>query len=283
MQVFRFITEGTVEEKIIERADRKLFLDAAVIQQGRLAEQNSSLEKGELMKMVRFGADQILSGKGGTYTDEDIDALIAKGEEKTSEMQAKLETDAKHNLANFSLMADEEEGTDTFSFGGKNYRDADKGSTAGIFINLPQRQRKRNYDLNAMENSGIQGKHKTDAKTKVKKRKGPALYDFQLFDMERLNEILKKERAMAARKEAELKSIAQLREEAMHAPTFGSGVAPGRSKEELLQLAERKENDLFLFALSPEETVEKEQIYAEGFPDWSRKDFKAFCSALVGV
>ena len=41
VQVFRFISEGTVEEKIIERADRKLFLDAAVIQEGRLAEQNS--------------------------------------------------------------------------------------------------------------------------------------------------------------------------------------------------------------------------------------------------
>lgn len=43
------------------------------------------------------GADQILSGKGGLYTDEDIDALIAKGEERTEEMQAKLQTDAKHN------------------------------------------------------------------------------------------------------------------------------------------------------------------------------------------
>ena len=35
VRVFRFICEGTVEEKIVERADRKLFLDAAVIQQGR--------------------------------------------------------------------------------------------------------------------------------------------------------------------------------------------------------------------------------------------------------
>lgn len=130
VQVFRFITEGTVEEKIIERAERKLFLDAAVIQQGRLAEQNSSLEKDELMKMVRFGADQILSGTGGTYTDEDIDALIAKGEERTSAMEAKLETDAKHSLADFSLLADGEGGTDTFSFGGKNYRDS-AGSTGG--------------------------------------------------------------------------------------------------------------------------------------------------------
>ena len=41
VQVFRFLSEGTVEEKIIERAEKKLFLDAAVIQQGRLAEQNS--------------------------------------------------------------------------------------------------------------------------------------------------------------------------------------------------------------------------------------------------
>merc|ERR1719356_2102484 len=64
VQVFRFVSEGTVEEKIIERADRKLFLDAAVIQQGRLAEQNTTLGKDDLMKMVRFGADQILSGKG---------------------------------------------------------------------------------------------------------------------------------------------------------------------------------------------------------------------------
>lgn len=45
VKVFRFITEGTVEEKIVERADRKLFLDAAVIQQGRLAEKNASLDK----------------------------------------------------------------------------------------------------------------------------------------------------------------------------------------------------------------------------------------------
>ena len=51
VQVFRFVTEGSVEEKITECADRKLFLDAAVIQQGRLAEQNNKLEKDDLMKV----------------------------------------------------------------------------------------------------------------------------------------------------------------------------------------------------------------------------------------
>lgn len=34
VRVFRFVTENTVEEKIIERAERKLYTDAVVIQQG---------------------------------------------------------------------------------------------------------------------------------------------------------------------------------------------------------------------------------------------------------
>lgn len=277
VHVFRFISEGTVEEKIIERADRKLFLDAAVIQQGRLAEQNAQLEKGDLMKMVRFGADQILSGKGGTYTDEDIDALIARGEEKTSAINAKLETDARHSLANFSLMADDETGTDTFSFGGKNYRDADKGG-GGNFINLPQRQRKRNYDLSATENVTGTTK-KADAASK-KKRKGPSIYDFQLFDTERLNEMLKKERSLSLKKETEEKMIAQLRQDGVVAPAFGSGVAKGRSRDELLQQAENMEKHLCDHQLSESEMREKEALYHEGFPDWNRKDFKTFCTCL---
>ena len=40
--VYRFITEKTVEEKIIERAEKKLLLDAVVIQQGRLNSSSSS-------------------------------------------------------------------------------------------------------------------------------------------------------------------------------------------------------------------------------------------------
>ena len=34
VQVFRFITENTVEDRIVERAEMKLRLDAIVIQQG---------------------------------------------------------------------------------------------------------------------------------------------------------------------------------------------------------------------------------------------------------
>lgn len=103
---------------MIERAYKKLALDALVIQQGRLAEQKSkqnvhsyifdknafiqvvsehfasvlhaAVNKDELLQMVRFGAEMVFSSKDSTITDEDIDRIIAKGEEATAELDAKM-------------------------------------------------------------------------------------------------------------------------------------------------------------------------------------------------
>ena len=52
-----------MEEKVIERAQKKLFLDAAVIQQGRLADTGSALSKDEILGMIRFGADAVFSAQ----------------------------------------------------------------------------------------------------------------------------------------------------------------------------------------------------------------------------
>ena len=285
VQVFRFITEGTVEEKIIERADRKLFLDAAVIQQGRLAEQHTSLEKDELMKMVRFGADQILNKKGGTYSDEDIDALIARGEEKTSDIQAKLQTDVKHNLADFKLLSESEEGQGFMSFGGKDYSGG-AGQVVGNFINLPSRERKRNYDVDGYFRqtmsvySGPQGEMKavvSEAAAK-KRKKGPNFYDFQLFDQERLKEISDKERKLAEQKESYARRISEL--EARAKQTTDNDPAPGQSREDYLKQATELKESLDKLNLSKEEEEEKTRLQAEGFPDWTKSDFKSFCSSL---
>lgn len=72
VNVYRMITENTLEEKIVRRAMEKLFLDAVVIQQGRLMDNNKKLKPDELQAMVRFGAEQIFSAKGPTLTEEDI-------------------------------------------------------------------------------------------------------------------------------------------------------------------------------------------------------------------
>ena len=67
VRVFRLITEHTVEEKIIERAEKKLLLDAVVIQEGRLAS-NNHVSTSEMANIVTYGADFIVSSEKGTYT-----------------------------------------------------------------------------------------------------------------------------------------------------------------------------------------------------------------------
>lgn len=247
VQVFRFVTEGSVEEKIIERADRKLFLDAAVIQQGRLAEQNTKLNKDDLMKMVKFGADQILSGENGTYTDEDIDALIAKGEQKTTATQAKFKTDAQHNLADFSLMGEDETGKDTFDFNGENYRN--KPKSTGTFINLPQRERKRNYNVNEYFRESLQEK-KVETK---KRKKGSSYHDFQLYNKQRLEFFENKERDLVRKKAIRIEEIDALRSQAKSAPSLQNArvdVRTGNSREELDRKADELEATLRTFDLS---------------------------------
>ena len=60
VNVYRMITENTVEQKMIERQAIKLKWDSLVIQQGRVATQkNKILSKEEMKDMLQFGASVI--------------------------------------------------------------------------------------------------------------------------------------------------------------------------------------------------------------------------------
>ncbi|KAH8068788.1 helicase [Aureococcus anophagefferens] len=190
--VFRFVTEGTVEEKIIERADRKLFLDAAVIQQGRLAEQNAALGKNDLMAMVRFGADEIFASKAKTITDEDIDTLLKRGEERTQEQAS-----PRGSL---------------FNFEGENYKGAKGGG--GLMINLPQRERKRNYDVDEYFRDALRQGDKPAVSREPRKRRGPPMHDFQFFNRVELEVLLAKEDELAGKKHEAVLFIKELRNRA---------------------------------------------------------------------
>ena len=43
--MYRLVTENSIEEKVVERAQQKLKLDAMVVQSGRLEEGNKKLTK----------------------------------------------------------------------------------------------------------------------------------------------------------------------------------------------------------------------------------------------
>ena len=63
VNVFRFCVENSIEEKVIEKAYKKLRLDALVIQQGRLTENTKSVNKDDLLAMVRYGAERVFSSE----------------------------------------------------------------------------------------------------------------------------------------------------------------------------------------------------------------------------
>uniref|UniRef100_A0A674N9S9 SNF2 related chromatin remodeling ATPase 5 n=1 Tax=Takifugu rubripes TaxID=31033 RepID=A0A674N9S9_TAKRU len=83
VRVFRYITENTVEERIVERAEMKLRLDSIVIQQGRLVDPSANkLGKDEMLSIIRHGATHVFASKESEITDDDIVAILERGERK---------------------------------------------------------------------------------------------------------------------------------------------------------------------------------------------------------
>lgn len=246
VQVFRFCTEFTIEEKVIERAYKKLALDALVIQQGRLAEQKA-VNKDELLQMVRYGAEKVFSSGDSTITDEDIDRIIAKGEEATAELDQKMKKftddaikfkmDDTAGLYDFDDQDDKEDGKNEF-----------KKIVADNWIEPPKRERKRNYSESDYFKQAMRaGPVPKPREPRIPRM--PQLHDFQFFNTQRLTEIFEKE----------VKGLLQ-------AKAAGTG--------EDVRIIEDVEE-----GLTEKEQEEKEQLLSEGFQNWSRRDFVAFVRA----
>ncbi|KAL6615310.1 hypothetical protein ACP70R_037580 [Stipagrostis hirtigluma subsp. patula] len=243
VQVFRFCTEYTIEEKVIERAYKKLALDALVIQQGRLAEQKT-VNKDDLLQMVRFGAEMVFSSKDSTITDEDIDRIIAKGEETTAELDAKMkkftEDAIKFKMDDTAELYDFDDEKD------ENKVDFKK-LVSDNWIEPPRRERKRNYSESEYFKQALrQGAPAKPREPRIPRM--PHLHDFQFFNNQRLNELYEKE------------------------------------VRYLMQANQRKdtidgEDEDQLEPLTAEEQEEKEQLLEEGFASWTRRDFNTFIRA----
>ncbi|GAB9467025.1 Imitation switch isoform alias nucleosome remodeling factor [Globisporangium polare] len=298
VRVFRFITDGTVEEKIVERAERKLYLDAAIIQQGRLAQQNRKLSKDELMTMVRFGADEIFNARGSMITDDDIDAILAKGEERTESMKAKIAADMQHNLANFSLSGDSANGVSSlYEFEGEVFaKDSSTGQVLpSTFIALPQRERKANYneDEYYRKQAGI-----VKAK-KVKKDdvpKTPVVHDYQFFNQEVMVALLTKKNQIEIRRKELMRLIKEAKSEEQRlkpkpkkksaadggaAEDGGASASNSGGEEEVDENLKsvQLEKELEETEMDPKDAKQLERLEREGFGEWTRRDLKQFITS----
>lgn len=190
VRVFRFITENTVDEKIIERAEVKLRLDKLVIQQGRLVDNKAAqLNKDEMLNIIRFGANHVFQTKDCEITDEDIDSILQKGEEKTLETQKKMEELGESSLRSFTL--DTENTQSLYQFEGEDYREKQKLATLGSWIEPPKRERKANYAVDAYFKEALRVAEPKAPKA-PRPPKQPIVQDFQFFPP-RLFELLDQE------------------------------------------------------------------------------------------
>jgi SWI/SNF-related matrix-associated actin-dependent regulator of chromatin subfamily A member 5 len=142
VRVFRLVAENTVDEKIIERGEIKLRLDRMVIQNGLVDPKAAHLQKEEMMNIIRFGANQILNSKESNVSDEDIDTILKKCEERSEKelkILDKMEAEGEGSLRKFTL--DTDESISLYTFEGEDYLEKQKELHSQKFIQLPKRNR----------------------------------------------------------------------------------------------------------------------------------------------
>ncbi|XP_060913340.1 SWI/SNF-related matrix-associated actin-dependent regulator of chromatin subfamily A member 5 [Labrus mixtus] len=255
VRVFRFITENTVEERIVERAEMKLRLDSIVIQQGRLVDPSANkLGKDEMLSIIRHGATHVFASKESEITDDDIDEILERGERKTMEMKEKLSSLGESTLRNFTM---DTENSSVYTFEGEDYREKKKVITN--WIEPPKRERKANYAVDAYFREALRVSEPKAPKA-PRPPKQPNVQDFQFFPP-RLFELLEKEILFYRKtigykvpRNPELPNSAQAQ------------------KEEQAKIDEAE-------ALTEEELEEKENLLQQGFTIWNKRDFNQFIKA----
>uniref|UniRef100_A0A673LET1 SWI/SNF-related matrix-associated actin-dependent regulator of chromatin subfamily A member 5-like n=1 Tax=Sinocyclocheilus rhinocerous TaxID=307959 RepID=A0A673LET1_9TELE len=257
VKVFRLITDNTVEERIVERAEMKLRLDSIVIQQGRLIDQQSKLGKDEMLQMIRHGATRVFASKDSELTDEDIDTILERCAKKTAEMNERLKKLGESSLRNFTM---DTGGTETslYNFEGEDYREKQKLSLIE-WIEPPKRERKANYAVDAYFRDALRVSEPRAPKA-PRPPKQPNIQDFQFFPP-RLFELLEMEILYYR------KTIGYMVPRNPDIPNSAQA-----QKEEQAKIDEAE-------PLTPEETEEKEKLLTRGFTNWNKRDFNQFIKA----
>ncbi|KAH0825693.1 hypothetical protein J3R83DRAFT_10876, partial [Lanmaoa asiatica] len=126
---------GSVKERMLERAAQKLRLDqrpkASII-----TSDPDTASKDELLDMIAHGAEKIINSSDDTLINEDIKAIIQRGEERTAELNSKYEGLNLEDLTNFK--SDSED-----------FRGGGRKSPNLNMLSLSKRERKINYSVDS--------------------------------------------------------------------------------------------------------------------------------------
>ncbi|OJJ49239.1 hypothetical protein ASPZODRAFT_140162 [Penicilliopsis zonata CBS 506.65] len=263
--VFRFVTENAIEEKVLERAAQKLRLDQLVIQQGRAQQQNkNAASKDELLGMIQHGAANVFNTKatpsglaaGSEFTEDDFDAIMRKGEERTSELNKKYESLGIDDLQKFSS-------ENAYEWNGQDFTDRKK-DIGMTWINPAKRERKEQfYSIDKYYRQALAtGGRTAEAKPKVPRApKQIAIHDWQFFP--------------PGLQELQEKETAYFHKEIGYKAQLPDGPEEELSEREAERDLEQQEIDNAV-PLTEQEQAEKAKMSEEGFSTWNRRDFQQF-------
>ena len=274
VQVFRLVTEHTIEEKIVERAQQKLKLDAMVVQQGRLKDKDK-LSRDEILSAVRFGADKIFKSKDSSITDDDIDLILDAGRKKTEELNSKLQNADKGDMLDFKLDGG---GVSAQTFEGIDYAKAAHAQAELLGImDIGKRERKpvANYNENQLYQSQVTAMQGIKIKKNRKEPKLPRylrlprLEEWQMFDRAALQLIQEEEEAAFKRLPEEVQRMATMTA-SKGDTTEDDGKGPEQQAAVTFELPQ---------LISEAMQEEKKKLLSEGFADWGRIHYSAFIRA----
>lgn len=142
VRVFRLITENTVDERIVQRAEIKARLDRLVIQQNRQPDKETLAEQKNIKRdMIRFGAKHILSENGGDIMDVDIEQMLKDGENKAAEEDKQLAELDENGLRHLTL--EEASNGSVYQFEGVDFRSMQDSSNDQSSVESTGRPRRR--------------------------------------------------------------------------------------------------------------------------------------------
>lgn len=119
VNIFRFITEHTVDHRIAQRAEIKKRLDEIVIQNSRKVDMKRlGAAKMDLMEIIKFDVEDLFSTE--TFgVDFDLKTIMKEGERRTIEEKEKLD----------KMTLEEASSTSVYHFEGVDFRDKNKSVT----------------------------------------------------------------------------------------------------------------------------------------------------------
>jgi SWI/SNF-related matrix-associated actin-dependent regulator of chromatin subfamily A member 5 len=260
--VYRFVTDNAIEEKVLERAAQKLRLDQLVIQQGRAQiAAKAAANKDELLSMIQHGAEKVFKSRGSTtdtvsdLNDDDIEAILNQGENRTKQLNAKYEKLGIDDLQKFTSES-------AYEWNGENFANTKK-DIGMTWINPAKRERKeQSYSMDKYFRQTMYPNPKADAKPKAPRApKQIHVHDWQFYPP-RLRDLQDRETAF-------------YRKEIGYKVPLPDGDEENLSEREAERALDQQEIDNAT-ALTEEERQEKEELSSQGFGDWNRRDFQQF-------